>query len=338
MQEAEKIGSRKRQLYPEKRSEVLQSVSAQNAEHGDVQGIPGRDSVRGARGRRGPQDSYTWGPGSSVRTDEGEVTHDARYSVNDEPVLSGENINPETGYEDGSVMEDGTMVLKEQLVQTLRAMGLDIYETASDVEQDSSIQLLDLDELCRFIQTHSVDTAFYHYAYTSADDLKIDSEVIEQLNIDSDMWEVLEEKFEEYNESILKLDFSRPYSLTVYCTYQNFIYFVSEVDFWFNNEGVELPLQAARCVVNKYRDDIIATRKAAKQKREQGRKQLRNQILNDEDFHKCSNIQLRRAYTQKIFNGNKELQRLFFSKEHGLYDIPFQTFIEEIWREYKESK
>lgn len=230
------------------------------------------------------------------------------------------------------------MVLKEQLVQTLKAMKLDVYETVSDVEQDSSIQLLNFDELCRFIQKHNVDTVFYHYAYTSSEALEIDNEVIEQLNVDGDMLEVLEEKFDEYNKSILKLDFGKPYSLTIYCTYQNFVYFVTEIDFWFKDEGIELPLQAAISLVNKYRDDIIETKKSARQKRDHGRTQLRNQILNDENFHKCSNIQLRRAYAQKLFNGNHELQSLFSSKEHGLYDIPIQTFIEEIWREYKESK
>jgi hypothetical protein len=61
------------------------------------------------------------------------------------------------------------------------------------------------------------------------------------------------------------------------------------------------------------------------------------QILIDGGFQRCTNIESRRMYANKMFKNNKENQRLFYSDKEGLYDTPINTFIEDVWREYKYS-
>ena len=67
------------------------------------------------------------------------------------------------------------------------------------------------------------------------------------------------------------------------------------------------------------------------------REQLREEILQDEEFGKCTNQQLRRVYASKLFR-DKEIQELFYSPLYGNYDIRISDFVEDIWREYKAKR
>lgn len=230
------------------------------------------------------------------------------------------------------------MIEKDKLIKCLSEMGMDVYETASDVDGETAIQLLNFAEFCRFVQKHKIETIFYHYSYATAEAFQIDDEIIEKLNIDDEILKVVKHEFDCYNQRLNDIDFNKPYCLSLYCIYQNFVFFIEENDYWFNGLGVKMPETVALELIDKYFEDIIEAKEAAKGRRAEQREVLRERILSDENFHKCSNQQLRRAYANKLFDGNDELQGLFCSKEHGLYDVSILTFIEEIWREYKLSR
>lgn len=230
------------------------------------------------------------------------------------------------------------MLNKGQLIQKLTAMNLDCYETASDINENISIQLLNFDEFCRFVRSHNIDTVFFHYCYAAPEELQITDDVIAQLKLDSDVLEILQEKFDEYNQSVLQLDFSKPYSLTLYCTHQGFIFYIDADDYWFREAGIEMPQTAAVKFVDEHLSDIMKKKNSSNDLRLQKREELRQQILTDPEFHKCTNQNSRRVYSIKHFLNNEELTSLFFNEQHGLYDISITTFLEEVWREYKQKK
>lgn len=229
------------------------------------------------------------------------------------------------------------MVFKENLERFLKEMNLDYYETASDISEETSIQLFDFEQLCLFIQKHNIDTVFYHYDYASADDLQITGNILADLHIDEEILAVMKQDFKKYNQAISHLDFARPYALTVYCIYQNQIIYIDEYDYWFRDMGYGIPEKAAITMIEDKLEEIDRKKEEAYEKRESLREQLRDQILSDKEFHKCTNRELRRSYTQKLCNNDTSIHDLFYSPRSGIFDIPIGTFIEEVWREYKAN-
>lgn len=42
-------------------------------------------------------------------------------------------------------------------------------------------------------------------------------------------------------------------------------------------------------------------------------------------------------YANKMFKNNEFNRSLFYTDKGGLYDVPINTFIEHVWKEYKDS-
>lgn len=133
------------------------------------------------------------------------------------------------------------------------------------------------------------------------------------------------------------LDFTKPILLTVYCVFQGVAYSVEEKDYWFIDEGFDMPETAALEIVTRYLEDIADTKKANAEKIYKEREVLKRQILKDREFQACTNVTLRRGYADKLCRGNKYIHDLFYMERGGLKDITILTFIEQIWREYKQS-
>lgn len=229
------------------------------------------------------------------------------------------------------------MLQKKELISKLSEKNLDFYETVSDVPDDNAIELEHLEELLTFVSRRGIDTIFFHYDHATAEELQITDLVIDKLNIDEEIQEAMQATFQKYNRRVEQLDFSRPYSLTVYCIYQNFIIYCDDFDYWFREMGYGLPQKAAIELIEEQLDAITRKKEKAAQEREQKRNQLRQRILEDENFHKCTNKELRRAYTQKLWNSDESIQALFYSPKHGIYDIMIGAFIDEVWKEYKAT-
>lgn len=225
----------------------------------------------------------------------------------------------------------------KQLISKLNELHLDYYEMASDINEDVAIQLVDFEQLFLFLKKHNIDTVFYHFEYPSADGLQITEDVLIELHIDEDIIEVMKKDFEEYNRSVSNLDFSRPYLLSVSCLYQGHMVYIMESDYWFEDWGFGHPKRMAISMIEEKLEAIENKKEEAHLKREEQRGQLREKLLADPNFHKCTNKELRRSYTQKLCNADKSIQDLFYSPKHGIYDIMIGAFIEEVWKEHKAS-
>ncbi len=224
----------------------------------------------------------------------------------------------------------------KQLLGKLNERKLDHYEMASTINEEASIQLMDFEQLYHFIQKHNIDTVFYHFKYISAEDLQITEGVLDDLHIDDEIIDVMREDFNQYNRSVGNLDYSRPYLLYVSCLYQGNTVYILESDYWFEEWGYRNPKKMAVSMIKEKLEDIESKKEEAFLKREELRDQLRKRILADTNFHKCTNKGFRRAYLQTLWK-DKSIQELFYSPKHGVYDIRIDTFIEDIWREYKSS-
>ena len=231
------------------------------------------------------------------------------------------------------------MRTEQELLGLLKDIKLDGYKVDVQIDKTNSMELMSIEDLIHFSCKHDIDTMFYCYSFIDEDVLRIDDETISNLRFGEDVLSVLQNKFDEYNESISKLDFSNPVSLNLYCIYQGVVLFIQEDDYWFIEQGFSMPETACLELVDEYWEDIAIEREKKKQEIIKGRKKLREQILNDDEFKKCTNEKLRRAYTHKVFgcNGTYPYQHLFYTKKGEPIDILIFSFVEDIWREYKAS-
>lgn len=226
---------------------------------------------------------------------------------------------------------------EEKLLELLKKSKIDGYKLNTAFDGINTMQLVNTEDLLFFSCRHNIDTVFYNYTFINEDALNITEDVTSNLKFDEDTLSVLQAKLDDYNKSLLKLEFNKPVYLEVYCIYQGVVFFIREDDYWFVELGFGMPETVCVEFANDYFEDIIAEKKRKKQMITDSRNKLREQILNDEEFQKCTNIELRRMYADKIFNNSKYNQSLFRSEKSGLYDVPINTFIEEVWREYKDS-
>lgn len=114
------------------------------------------------------------------------------------------------------------------------------------------------------------------------------------------------------------------------------IFKVTEYNFWFTEYGFELPQTKLMQILDENLEGAERTAKELSKNRELARKELKEKIFNDEEFHKCTNNSMRRGYINKLLK-NEEYYKLFYRKNGAVYDILESNFIEDIWREYKAT-
>lgn len=232
------------------------------------------------------------------------------------------------------------MLDENKLIVFLNNNGFDVFNITIQPNENNGIQFKSFDNLIDFAKKHNADTLFYQYTYISEDDLIIDEEIVQEflkkaINNSCDTINIINKKVDAYNKKVYELDYSKPISLSIYLIYQGFLYFAIEDDYWFIEQGFENPetvlIEIAKENAEKIFEEIADINEVRNKKLEK----LRETIFTDENFHKCTNEQLRRAYTQKLVRNNKDIYDLFYYNNGRWYDISPNAFMEEIWREYK---
>lgn len=224
---------------------------------------------------------------------------------------------------------------ESKLLEFLTCRIKNIYSTKTSIEEENAIELSSIEDLLNFSLNNDISTIFYHYVLIDEDNLLIDDDIMSEFKLDD--ISALQHKIEEYNKNIKNLDFTDPISLYVFCLFQGYIFYIREDDYWFINDGICLPEIAAMNILNESIEDIYVDNKEKNEAIEEGRSDLRQKILNDVEFHKCTNSKFRHAYISKLIHENPEYKRLFSYNNEAIF-IPISTFIEEIWRDYKEMR
>lgn len=204
------------------------------------------------------------------------------------------------------------------------------------------MQILDisLDEFIRFIKLNNLNVIFYNYVYASAEDLIIDDRLINELRLDSDIVNILQDKFDEYNQDVDNLDYSRPIAFYTYCINQGVTMYIRESDYWFQDEGYNFPEIVAMELITNNFEFVLENKKNLNKERLTVREEFKQVLLDNNEFLECTNGSLRKAFVQRFFKNeeNNKYRNAFWSRESGYYDITINQFVEEIWREYKNMK
>lgn len=193
------------------------------------------------------------------------------------------------------------------------------------------------DDLLNFMSVENIRTGFYGYGNYFPGYFDITEEdVIEKCDV-QDAWSLIKQEASKHNDKVSSLDYSEPFGLIVFCMYNGSKVGIVEINMW----GSEYETETVINDMLENRQKELADKKAEEwQKILNQRETMRQKILADDSFYRCTNLSLRRSYAKSFFekSSNSHFRDAFYSKEHGVYDILINDFIEDIWREIKQTK
>lgn len=229
------------------------------------------------------------------------------------------------------------MFSEEALRELFSTKNIDLFKV--DMNNENNIfELIEMDaiDFSEFVKKKGIDSVFYSYGFFDEDCLKITDDVLYECHIKFDIIGGLTFIIDDYNKKVSELDFNEPVCLNLYCVFNGVIFKVTEYNFWFTEYGFELPQTKLMQILDENLEGAERTAKELSKNRELARKELKEKIFNDEEFHKCTNNSMRRGYINKLLK-NEEYYKLFYRKNGAVYDILESNFIEDIWREYKAT-
>lgn len=233
------------------------------------------------------------------------------------------------------------MLQYDELLKLLDRLSVQPFETQTDIDSLPNIQLNDMQAFFQLLHKYKIGEVFFKYSYVCLEDLEIQDDVItdicSKIHVEKMQLECLNEKIDEYNSKLQCLDYSKPYYLDLFFVYEGFVYSVEETDYWFIDVGFGKPEIALMNIIDENFDLINEVKQRADERIMTGRENLKKRILTDTNFHKCTNRNLRHEYIRNYLTG-EEVRRLFWDSDGRLIDgIYLQVFVENIWREYKQS-
>ena len=239
------------------------------------------------------------------------------------------------------------MIEKSLLESKIKEHGILSVEVNNIVEfEDRFINLEDenIDNLITFVKTNDLKSIFYCYTYYDKEDYMIKDENIdeeigeklyyfEQNVIDSFMAEV-----EDYNKKAADMDLSKPFELCFFAIYQGYFIGGYYQDEYLNSDHSEDYYDTLLELVDKYFSEDEYNKKQEQESKESRQQRievlnrLKEHVLNDPEFHKCTNDSLRHVYKINLYNTNKDYCE-YQKKEHYLA----VRFIDALWKAHRNK-
>lgn len=204
--------------------------------------------------------------------------------------------------------------------------------------------LQNIEDLLELISSTNVQRVFIYEHCEYPGDYYIDNEIVlkESRFYDDDFIEYIYPRIDEYNRKISELDFSYPSWLISICFCDNNAFFVI-----CNNErkldGEDLigPEDMFKIICDSNENQRQILLDVSRNRLDNLRNELRNQILNDDKFKLCTNQTLRRNYAYKTFSKMDKrynpLKKILYNETYNLLSSEGRDFIEVLWRELKRN-
>lgn len=239
------------------------------------------------------------------------------------------------------------MIEKSLLESKIKEHGIFSVEINNLFEfEDKFIKLEkeSINSLITFVKSNDLKSIFYYCTYYDAEDYmikddNIEEEIGERLNyfdqglINSFMVEV-----EDYNKKSADMDISKPFELCFFTIYHGYFIGGCYYDDYLDSDYSEDYYDKLLELVEKYfsQEEYIKKREQEIQKSKQKRIEVLNRIkeyiLNDPEFHKCTNDSLRLMYKTNLCKTNKDYSE-YHTKEH----YRAVRFIDALWKEHKNN-
>jgi len=214
--------------------------------------------------------------------------------------------------------------------------------TESDDLDNNIIEIGDglIDELIEFLVANNIKTLQYMIKYTGLDAFLIMEDDVRDLKIPDDLQDEIWNEIIEYNEKLEKINFDRPYSITIYCLHESCFFGIRDYDLWFQDEEVQFPSDKLEELLSDYKLRIEEKKKKDKKQLEVLKEEFKSVLLNDANFLKCSNKKLRDNYVQKAFEKPEfeKYIKVFDPRDRKFQTVYAKAYVDLFWSEYRNLK
>lgn len=236
------------------------------------------------------------------------------------------------------------MLIEEQLRSLLQNRGIAFYNALSEIEDTNTIRIECFEDFIAFVKEQNINCVFYQYEKTDQDNFWIDDDTFsflkDEFYIDKYTKKVLKPEIDKHNEKIRDVNFGRPCYLHIWCIYCGVFVEYKETDQWFNKECIYPAEDVLREMIQNRENEIENVRKTEKERVQKKIEILKEYVLNDPMFHKCTNQYLRTQYGYRFIKEHPEYDELFLTetntKDENLLAVV--VFFNNIWTEYKYNK
>lgn len=244
--------------------------------------------------------------------------------------------------------DDKIMINLNKIKQSIQNKQILIFEgeMPSDI-LNKGFKFKNLEDLIYFCTVQNIKSCFMDIQYTDVDDYKITQDLIEErveVNSISLKHRILDE-VRKYNKILLSLDDSNPTEIIIAVLYgSNYFYYYEQEELLIEDEIILEAEDKLEEILNLFESELQEELDEHNSKIEEQKEKLKEYVLNDPDFKRCTNMRLRRQYTIDLFKNKlgrefKELKQHWSNPEilayvyRGAIDM-----IEMIWRELKDKK
>ncbi|PTQ86365.1 hypothetical protein C8U37_101206 [Trichococcus patagoniensis] len=236
------------------------------------------------------------------------------------------------------------MIDKSLLESKIKEQGILPIEIYNGFEyEDNFMNLVDekIDSLITFVKSNDLKNIFYCcYNYDQEDimitDEKIDEEVCRRMcSYDESVIKSFREEVEEFNKKAAAIDISKPYELCFFTIYQGYFIGGRYNDDYLDTEDYYDKLVK---IVNKYfsRDEYNKKKeqeyKESRPRRLELLSKIKEYVLNDPEFHKCTNDNLRHLYKSHLYKTNQD-----YFEYRNIEPYKSIRFIDALWKEHKNK-
>lgn len=234
------------------------------------------------------------------------------------------------------------MLTVEKMIDDMEKCGIKVYKVQKFNRETVS---LEYDVFLQLIEEMGVKYVFYTLQYYEEGECKISEEYLDweylrnEMDISPKILLRFSDEINEYNQKLAQVDFDIPTEITMYCIHDD-IAFRSYVDNrsqmlagepLMNND--DKLLEIARCRMEDIKDVI----QEEQQEIEDLRNELKEIILEDPEFEKCTNKDIRYRYLMRLYTKlDERFEPLIGYDAHNknMYRLD-SVFIDEVWNEFR---
>ena len=230
-----------------------------------------------------------------------------------------------------ALMEDVIMINEHDLRAEITKADLNYFKTEISFEDDIPnmihLEENEIPELIRFAKANKISSLMYCYRYYDKEAYIIHEDAL--LKYDARIISAIEADIQQHNRQIDKLDFNKPLLLYVYSLYEGFAVSIIQEDFWLDE--IDIPNNDERLdeLTGKCKGLIEEIRNEKNKEKDDQKNKLRELIVSDPEFYKCTNQRLRRSFILKLLDDKDE-----FASAFDYYNEPIE-FVELLWKEQK---
>ena len=232
------------------------------------------------------------------------------------------------------------MVQEQELIKLIEHEGLNLFEVRQNPKiNDDAIVMKEVNDLIKFCKINDIKNLFYNYIFLDKEEFIISDEAQEK--IEKDIYKLIKKEIKEHNKRVETIDFTRPIILNISTIFENNLVCVLENDYW--HEEINL-LDAEDTIeyLQENYDEILEQKEAEKEEKlELLKNELKQYMLEDENFLICTNKDLRKNYAEMLMKNKKMkkyLEPFKYSHSDGIWVQSLVMFVEVVWAEYRNRR